>query len=149
MAMVIYVGSDHAGYPLKEKIKKILDKKRYDIKDMGTDKADVSVDYPDYAAKVAKSVAKNKATLGILICGTGIGVCIAANKVKGARAALAYNALSAELAREHNNANILCVGARTMDHRTALNIVKTWLSSSFTNEARHTRRIREISKLEK
>ena len=149
MAMVIYLGADHAGYALKEKLKLMLEKKHIGFDDCGTHSEADKVDYPDYAEMVAKSVLKNKGALGILVCGTGIGMCIAANKFKGIRAALCYNEFSAKMAREHNDANILCLGGRTMKPALASRIANAWLSTQFTNDDRHKRRLGKIAGLEK
>jgi len=107
----IIIGSDHAGFELKEKIRSYLKEQKYEIDDLGTNSSE-SVDYPIYGKKVAEKVAKSSST-GILICGSGIGMCITANKIKGVRAALAYDEETAKLAKQHNNANVLCLGART------------------------------------
>jgi len=142
----IVIGSDHAGYCLKEKIKGMLAEKKYQVIDKGTD-SDEKCDYPDYAYKVAKEVAKGK-SLGILICGTGIGMSIAANKVKGIRAALCCNEFMAKSAREHNDANILCLGARVLEEKEALKIVDAFLGSDFSKEERHVKRVRKMMALE-
>jgi ribose 5-phosphate isomerase B len=146
--MKIVIGSDHGGYLLKEAIKKFLIKEGYQIEDIGTDSAD-PVDYPIYAQKVAINVAKNKGKVGILICGTGLGMCMTANKVKGIRAALCYNEVCARLAKEHNNANILCLGGRLFKEELAKKITKVFLESQFSKGERHIRRLQEISELEK
>ena len=144
--MKIIIGSDHAGFKLKEKIKKLLEKLGYEYEDVGTD-SEKSVDYPVYAEKVAKKVAKG--SQGILICGTGLGMCMSANKVKGIRAALAYNESSAEMAKKHNDANVLCLGAREFDENLAKKITKKFLETDFSNEERHKKRINEIMDIEK
>lgn len=148
MAMVIYLGADHGGFELKEKIKRLLASMNLHFEDLGTHTPD-SVDYPEYGANVAKAVAKKKDACGIAVCGTGIGICMAANKVPGARATLAYNNESAKMSKEHNNSNILCLGGRTMEHDAALEMVKIWLTTPYSNEDRHNRRLREIAELEK
>jgi len=145
--MKIMIGSDHAGYKLKEEIKKYVSDLGYDVEDKGTNNEE-SVDYPVYAEKVAKEVAKGKAE-GILICGTGLGMSMAANKVKGVRAALAYNANAAKMAKEHNNANVLCLGAREFSKEEAKKITKVFLEAKFEGGERHQRRINEIMDLEK
>lgn len=146
MKKTIYIGSDHAGTELKARIKKELGS-QYEINDMGpTDTA--SVDYPDFGEKVATSVAKDPNSEGILICGSGIGMSIAANKVKGIRAALVHSLETAKLSRQHNNANILCLGARMTSSDDAVAMVKTWLETKFEGD-RHQKRIDKISNLEK
>ena len=137
--MKIIIGSDHAGYDLKERIKKYLDRKKISYEDCGTNSKE-SVDYPIYAKKVANLVVKNK-KLGILICGSGTGMVIAANKVKGARAAIAYDNYSAKMARFDNNANILTLRGRFVTYEKQLKIVKTFLETKFSGKARHKKRI--------
>ncbi|MBR1736673.1 MAG: ribose 5-phosphate isomerase B [Firmicutes bacterium] len=138
--MKIAIGCDHAGLELKEKIVKHLQDKKIEITDMGTNTPD-SVDYPIYGKKVAHAVTDGSADLGIVVCGTGIGISIAANKVKGARAALCHDVFSAKATREHNNANILAMGARVIGVGPALEVVDAFLSASFSNDERHIKRI--------
>ncbi len=142
----IVIGADHAGYSLKQEIVQFLLMSGYQVEDKGTHSED-SVDYPDYALQVARAVAGGEADLGILICGTGIGMSIAANKVRGVRAALATDCYMARMAREHNDANILCLGGRVLGVGSALDIVQTFLESRFIGE-RHTRRVSKIQALE-
>lgn len=146
MQGTIVIGSDHAGYCLKEKIKERLAGK-YKVIDKGTE-SEGKCDYPDYSYKVAKEVAKGK-SLGILICGTGIGMSIAANKVKGIRAALCCSEFMAKAAREHNDANILCLGARILEENEALKIVDAFLTSDFSKEERHVKRVKKMMQIEK
>jgi len=143
----IAVGSDHAGFSLKEEVVKHLKEKGYDFKDFGTF-SEASCDYPDFAEIVAKEVASKNYDLGILICGTGIGISIAANKVPGIRAALCSDTFSAHACREHNNANILAMGARVVGTGIALDIVDTFLNAEFEGD-RHLRRINKITEIEK
>lgn len=143
---MLYLGSDHGGFNLKQDIKKYLEKNNIEYKDLGPEKLDNNDDYPDYALKVAKEVSKGD-NKGILICGTGIGMCMTANKVKGVRAALCYDKETAILSREHNNANILCLGGRTTKKGKALKIVDVWLNTPFNNEKRHKRRVEKMDKL--
>ena len=145
--MKIAIGSDHAGFELKEKIKKLLEELGHEYEDFGTD-SEESVDYPDYALKVAESLAKKKCDRGILICGSGIGMCMSANKVPGVRAALCQNVEMARLSREHNDANVLTMGARLIDEVTAKEIVKVWLKTKFLGE-RHLRRVNKMKDIEK
>lgn len=137
--MKIALGADHGGYELKEKIKVYLNNKNIEILDMGTNSLE-SVDYPKYGHLVAKSVISKEADFGILICGTGIGISIAANKVKGIRAANCTNTTMAKLTRQHNDANILALGARIVGDVLALDIVNEFLNSSFEG-GRHQKRI--------
>lgn len=146
--MKVFVGSDHAGFALKEEIKKHLQKKGFEVQDLGTN-SEESTDYPDYAAKVAKSVAKGKSALGIVVCGTGTGTAIAANKVKGIRAAQATSVYLAKMSREHNDANVLSLGSRVSKTKDALEMVDVFLSTPFSGEERHRRRVEKISLIEK
>ena len=140
--MRIALGSDHGGYRLKEVLKEYLLSKGYEIEDFGTT-SEESVDYPEYGKSVAKYVVSGNADYGIIICGTGIGISISANKVKGARAALCHNMWTAKLTREHNDANILALGARVIGEGIALDIVDTFLSTEFEG-GRHQKRIDKI-----
>jgi len=143
--MRLAIGSDHAGYELKEELKKFLCS-QYETIDVGTNSTE-SVDYPDYAKKVCELILRKEADLGILICGTGIGMSIVANKFKGIYAALCYDKNTASLARRHNNANVLCIGGRTTKKEDALEIVKTFLDGNFEGE-RHERRVNKIKEIE-
>ena len=140
---MIALGCDHGGYELKQEIKKYLDEKGIEYKDYGCDST-ASVDYPVYAKKVAHAVADGECERGILICGTGIGISITANKVPGIRAALCGDCFSAQATREHNDANILAMGARVTGPGLALKIVDTFLDTPFSNDERHIRRIKMI-----
>ncbi len=145
--MKIAIGSDHAGFELKEKIKKFLEELGYKYKDFGTN-SNESVDYPDYGLKIAESVAKKECDRGILICGSGIGMCMTANKVSGIRAALCHNIETAKLSREHNDANVLTFGSRMINEKTAKDMVKVWLKTEFLGD-RHLRRINKMKDIEK
>ena len=140
---MIALGADHGGYEIKEAVKKYLEEKGIEYKDFGTYSTD-SVDYPRYAYPVAKAVASKECELGILCCGTGIGISITANKIKGIRAALCSDTFSAHATREHNDANILAMGARVVGEGLALDIVDTFLETEFSNDERHIRRINQI-----
>ena len=140
---MIGIGSDHGGFALKEAIKKHLEERGLEYKDFGT-YSNASCDYPVYGRAVAKAVAAGECELGILICGTGIGISITANKVPGIRAALCSDCFSAEATRQHNNANILALGARVLGEGLALKIVDTFLDTPFSNDERHIRRISMI-----
>lgn len=135
----IAIGSDHGGFELKAKIAEYLESKGIEIKDFGTF-TNESCDYPVFAKEVAIEVANGSFDRGILICGTGIGVSIVANKVKGIRAALCFDTFCAKMSREHNNANILCLGQRVLSQDLALEIVDIWLKTDFEG-GRHQRRV--------
>lgn len=140
---MIAVGSDHGGYELKQEIMEHLKERGVEYKDYGCYDSS-SCDYPVYARKVAEAIVSGECDKGILICGTGIGISIAANKVKGIRAALCHDTFSAQATREHNNANILAMGARVVGAGLALKIVDTFLDTEFSNDERHIRRINLI-----
>lgn len=140
---MIYLGSDHAGYRLKEFLKQYLQKKNINYEDFGTN-SEEPVDYPDYAFKVARAVAKDRKSRGILICGTGTGMVMAANKVKGIRAAVAYDEYSAEMSRHDNDANVLCLRGRKVNFEKQKKLVEIWLKTKFSGIARHKRRIAKL-----
>lgn len=142
----IGIGSDHGGFEMKEEIKKYLAGEGIDFVDFGTNSSD-SVDYPDYGKSVADAVVGKEVDRGIVICGTGIGISIAANKVKGIRCALCSDSYSARMSREHNNANMLALGARVLGLGLALDIVGTWLKTEFEG-GRHEIRVNKISDIE-
>ena len=144
--MKIAIGSDHAGYDLKEEIKKYLEDKGFAVLDKGTNSKE-SVDYPVFGESVAETVAKGEADRGIVICGTGIGISISANKVKGIRAALCTNEYMAKMARKHNDANVLALGARVLGVDLALSIVDAFLNTEFEG-GRHERRVHLIHNIE-
>jgi len=146
--MIVYIGADHRGVVFKNKIKTILTKQGHNAVDMGTHDPSKTCDYPKVAQKVAKQVAKSKNGRGILVCMTGIGQTMAANKVRGAYAAMCYNAATAALSRKHNNANILVLGAKFTKPKELGRIIKTWLNTEFEG-GRHRRRVNQIKKLEK
>ena len=138
----VILASDHAGFKLKEEIKKFLIKKRKKVLDLGT-KNTISVDYPDYAHLLSKKMKKSKNQFGILICGTGVGMSMAANKHKNIRAALCYNIKSTKLSRQHNNANVMTIGARLTKKKIVLKCISTFLKTDF-DRGRHLRRIKKI-----
>ena len=144
--MRIAVGSDHAGFHLKNTIAEHLEAAGHDVVDVGTHKA-VSVDYPDFGAAVGRAVAAGEAELAVAVCGSGIGICIAANKVKGVRAATVHDVTSARLCKEHNDANVICVGERFIGPQVALDAVDAFLAAEFA-QGRHARRVDKISQLE-
>lgn len=145
--MKIAIGNDHGALDLKLHIKNYLEKQGHEVVNFGIDTTD-SCDYPVYAAKVAKAVVAGEVDKGILICGTGIGISIAANKIKGVRCALCSEPCSAKLTREHNDTNILALGARIVGPVLAESIVDTFLNTEFSGDPRHQRRIDLITKLE-
>jgi len=143
--MIIAIASDHAGYELKNNIKSYLEKKPLSVEDFGTFKND-AVDYPDYGILAARAVSQGKADKGILICGSGIGMSIVANKVNGIRAALCMTEEMAEMSRRHNNSNILVMGGRMIEFKKAVNIIEVWLETPFEG-GRHFKRINKIHQL--
>ncbi|MFH1056582.1 MAG: RpiB/LacA/LacB family sugar-phosphate isomerase [Candidatus Micrarchaeota archaeon] len=143
----ILIASDHAGFKLKNALAGLLEKKGYAVEDLGVDSDAEKVDYPDFSFKLGEKVAKENAQ-GVLVCGTGAGVAIAANKVKGVRAAQAYDIQSARDAKIHNNANVITLSGYRFTAEQALELVEAWLSSEFENEERRTRRVRKITDYE-
>lgn len=146
--MRIAVGADHAGYELKTEILNLLQGLGHNYRDFGPHEKEPGDDYPDFGVPVARAVANGEFDLGILICGSGVGMCILANKVRGIRAALCHDTFSARSSREDDNANILCLGARVIGVELAKEIVKTWLSAAFSGAERHKRRVRKVMGLE-
>lgn len=144
--MKIAIGCDHGGFTLKQEIITLLNEMNMDVKDFGT-YSEESTDYSDYAFQVSEGVSNQEFDRGILICGTGVGMSIAANKVKGVRAALVTDLFTAQVTREHNDSNVLCLGARITGPQIALEIVRLWLNSDFAG-GRHQRRIDKISNYE-
>ena len=143
----IYISSDHAGYDLKEYIiKELKNQSKIDIIDLGTDSSTVSVDYPDFAVKLAKNVNNDEKSFGIGICGTGIGISIALNKIDNIRAAIVYNKSTAQLSKEHNDANIIVFGSREIKFEDVIEYINIYNSAEF--EKRHQKRIDKISNLE-
>ena len=145
--MKIAIGSDHAGFNLKNKLRDQLVAEGHEVADVGTNSPE-STDYPDYAEKVGQAVVEGKAQLGVLCCGTGVGISIAANKIHGIRAAAVSEPVSARLARSHNDANVVCIGERIVGVEVGAEIVKTFLETPFSEGDRHKRRIEKITKLE-
>jgi ribose 5-phosphate isomerase B len=145
--MKVALGCDHAGFELKDKIKQHLAKAGVAVDDMGTNST-ASVDYPDYAQRVGNEVVNRRADRGILVCGSGIGMSIAANKIHGIRAANVHSEIEAQLSREHNDANVLALGGRMLDDKTAFSIVDRWLATPFPGGERHKRRLEKVEALE-
>lgn len=146
---MIYIGADHAGYKLKEKIKKYFDKSSIEYVDAGATRQKAEDDYPDYAAVVAEHVGSKKDALGILLCGTGAGMAMAANKFKGVRAALAWSSHTARKAVEDDHANIIALPARVISDKESLAAVEAFLAAKPSRLARHIRRVNKIKNLEK
>ena len=144
---MIALGCDHAGFELKQAIIKHLDERKIEYKDYGTYSED-SVDYAVYAEKTARAVANGECELGLLFCGTGVGISMAANKVRGIRAACCSDLFSAEMTRRHNDANILCLGGRVVSPDKATELVDIFLDTPFSGEERHARRIAQIADIE-
>ena len=146
--MRIAIGADHAGFPLKEPTVRWLMERGYDVHDVGTFEEGVSVDYPDFAAKVGVAVANGEADFGVLFCGTGLGMAISANKVRGVRAVTCHDLVSARLSRQHNDANVLTMGGRVVAPELAEEVLATFLETRFDG-GRHQRRVEEIAELER
>jgi ribose 5-phosphate isomerase B len=142
----ITIASDHGGLELKQELVKFLKEKKIEVTDLGVHSQD-SVDYPDYAAQVAQVVSEGKTDSGILVCGTGIGMSIAANKFKNVRAAVVFDEFTAKMSKEHNNANVLCIGGRVCKPDLAKKMVAVWLTTKFAG-GRHERRVNKISELD-
>jgi ribose 5-phosphate isomerase B len=145
--MRIALGADHAGYDLKQHLGSMLAESGATVIDLGTHSTD-PVDYPDFAAAVARAVTDGRADRGIIICGSGAGACVAANKVKGIRAAVAHDTYTAHQAVEHDDVNVLCLGSRVIGQNLADELVKAFLAAEFTHEERHVRRLDKVKALE-
>ncbi len=146
--MRVSLGADHAGYLLKEELKARLEVAGYDIVDVGTDSSD-PVDYPDFAAAVARSITSGAADRGIIVCGSGAGASIAANKIEGIRSATVHDAYTAHQAVEHDDMNVLALGARVVGGAVAAEITETFLGAKFSGEERHTRRLEKVRELDR
>ncbi len=146
--MRIAIGADHAGYPLNELVIEELRHAGHDLIDFGTHDGSVPDDYPDYAKQVGEAVQTQNAEIGLLICGSGVGAAVAANKLVGIRAALCGDTYSAHQSREHDDCNVLCLGSRVVGVELALDIVRAFVAARFTGEERHRRRLEKIKKLE-
>jgi RpiB/LacA/LacB family sugar-phosphate isomerase len=147
--MKIAIGSDHGGYPLNETIIADMEKEGYTVLDFGTHDGSKPDDYPDYARKVGDAVQRGEVDRGIIICGSGAGASIAANKVHGVRACLCHDTYSAHQAVEHDNMNVLCLGARIIGVELARELVKAFLGATFSGEERHLRRLAKVDEMEK
>lgn len=147
MSQTIAIGADHAGYVLKDEVGRILEGAGFDVLDLGTNGPE-SVDYPDFAAAVGRAVQDGRAWRGVVVCGSGAGACIAANKLTGIRAALAHDTYTAHQAVEHDDANVICMGARIIGGALAEEIVLAFTKARFTGEERHQRRLDKVNALE-
>lgn len=147
--MRIAIGADHGGYPLNERVIEELRACGNEITDFGTHDGERSDDYPDYAREVGQTLQRNESDIGILICGSGVGASVAANKLRGVRAALCGDTYSARQSREHDDCNVLCLGARVSGAELALEIVRAFVAARFTGEERHRRRLAKIEEMEK
>ena len=145
--MKYYIATDHAGFKVKNFVKKLLENRGFEVIDLGPNNSD-RVDYPDYAKKVCEKVSNNKDSFGVLICGTGIGMSIAANKINGIRAGLVQDPWTASMAKAHNNANILCFGERVVGEGMIKAIIDAWCDTEF-EEGRHLNRVKKIMEIEK
>jgi ribose 5-phosphate isomerase B len=146
--MRIAVGADHAGVPLNERVIEELRAAGHEVEDFGTHDASAPDDYPDYAELVGRAVQSGRAEIGILVCGSGAGVSVAANKLRGVRAVMCSDTYTAHQSREHDDCNVLCLGARVTGAELALEIVRAFVAARFTNEARHRRRLEKIKRIE-
>ena len=147
--MRITVGADHGGFPLNERVLDELRATGHEVTDFGTHNGSQPDDYPDYAQAVGEAVQKGAAEIGILICGSGVGAAVAANKLRGVRAALCGDTYSAHQSREHDDCNVLCLGARVVGSELALEIVRAFVAARFTSEERHRRRLAKVADMEK
>ncbi len=145
--MRIAFGCDHAGFPLKRPAVGELKRLGHEVIDLGTNSTD-AVDYPDFAQKVAETVMRGEADRGLIICGSGVGATIAANKVPGVRAAMCHDTYSARQGVEHDDMNVLCLGARVIGEELALDVVRSWVAAKFSGEERHTRRLNKVKAIE-
>ncbi len=146
--MRVAIGADHGGFPLNERIIEELKRAAHQVTDFGTHDGSQADDYPDYARKVGESIQSGEAERGILVCGSGVGACVAANKLKGVRACLCHDTYSAHQGVEHDDINVLCLGARVIGSHLALELIRAFLGARFTNEERHVRRLKKITEME-
>lgn len=148
MVIKIFIGADHRGFELKEFLKEKLEENNFEVKDCGNLVYDPSDDYPDFAFKVGEAVSQEPQSLGILICGSGAGVCFAVNKIKGIRASVIYNEKMAEMAKADDDLNVLCLASDFIDKEKAWRIVETFLKTQFKNEEKYLRRIKKVNEYE-
>lgn len=145
--MQIALGCDHGGFPLKNRLRMVIEAAGHTIVDCGTD-SDCSVDYPDFARKVGETILIGDADRGVLLCGSGVGISVAANKIPGIRAGICHDTYSAHQGVEHDDMNVLCIGARIVGEELAVELVRAFLSAQFTNEERHLRRLNKVLDIE-
>lgn len=146
--MRVAVAADHAGFPVKAKTIEIVRALAHEAIDLGTDSAEVSVDYPDFAKAVGEAIQQGRAERGIVLCGSGVGACVAANKMRGIRAGVCHDTYSAHQSVEHDDVNVLCLGARIIGPELVPELVRAFLSARFTGEARHVRRLNKVKAME-
>jgi RpiB/LacA/LacB family sugar-phosphate isomerase len=146
--MRIAVGADHAGYPLKVEVVRFLEEQGHEVTDLGTHSTD-PVDFPMYARQVGQAVQLGKADRGVLVCGSGVGACVAANKLRGIRAALCHDTYTAHQGVEHDDVNVLCLGGRVVGPALAYDIVRSWLTARYIGTGRHKRRVDQILEIER
>jgi ribose 5-phosphate isomerase B len=146
--MIFAVGADHGGYPMNEAVMAVLEKAGHQVVDCGTHRGDLPDDYPDYAYQVGSKIQSGEAERGILVCGSGVGICVAANKMHGIHACLCHDTYSAHQGVEHDNINVLCLGARVIGVELALELVRTFAAARFTGEERHVRRAGKVDAIE-
>ena len=146
--MRIALGCDHAGFPLKQRVASLVQSAGHEVIDCGTD-SNCAVDYPDYARKVGETIIAGRADRGILVCGSGVGVSVAANKIPGIRAAICHDSYSAHQGVEHDSMNVLCIGARIVGEEVATELIQAFLKAQFTNEERHVRRLNKLLDIER
>jgi len=146
--MRIAVGADHAGYPLKVEVARFLEEEGHEVTDLGTHSTD-PVDFPEYAKRVGQAVQLGKADRGVLVCGSGVGACVAANKLRGIRAALCHDTYTAHQGVEHDDVNVLCLGGRVVGSALAYDILRSWLTARYLGTGRHKRRVDQILEIER
>jgi ribose 5-phosphate isomerase B len=146
--MRIALGCDHGGFPLKQRIRTVIQSAGHDIVDCGTD-SDCSVDYPDFALKVGQAILAGQADRGVLLCGSGVGISVAANKIPGIRAGVCHDIYSAHQGVEHDDMNVLCLGARIIGEEVAVELVRAFVDARFTREERHLRRLNKVLQIER
>ncbi len=146
--MKLAIGADHGGFEMKQRLAQVLRDAGHEVQDLGANAVDLADDYPDFAGAVADAVAAGEAERGILVCGSGAGAAIAANKVRGVRASLAHDTYTAHQMVEHDNANVCCLGARVIGPELAIEIVRVFVEASFSGEERHVRRLRKVAAME-
>lgn len=147
MTLKVAIGADHAGFVLKNKIRDMMKELGYEVLDLGTNSTD-PVDYPDFALAVGQAIVNKQADQGVLICGSGVGASVAANKIPGIRAGLCHDSFSAHQGREDDDMNVICMGARVVGDSLALELVRTWLNAKFSGAERHVRRLGKVAEIE-